>query len=510
MQLRKHQIEALDAIGVSLNEGHNPAVQMATGTGKSLVIADLVQCAPVVWVLTHSQELVKQNAETYHRYTGKTAGIVCAGLVSFDYHYPVVFGTIQSIINPALNGETLHPDLIIVDEAHRVNHKNGEAGMYGKLFTHFPLARRIAMTATAWRMDNGLIYGPDPDKFWFDGCCYKYTVAQGVADGWLSPLVGVETEVQLDLEGVTVGDDFNNIEVGDRETTEWLKGCAQTLLSVAAKRQHIAVYCPTVVAAMRAVAIINQITGWTTDMLIGSMGKHDRDNVMLGFKTGRIRVLVSVDTLTTGFDFPALDCLVCLRPTQSSSLWVQMLGRLTRKHEGKKNGLVLDFVGNLQRLGGVDTLDTYVRQNKPFEPLEAVPTPQREPRRVLPGVRTLAVLDPTTGDQARDGATLTVQVHAVSAIALRTARSPEHPSLMIKYACTTVEGARIDASYFIEPERPTDTTYEFFANRNLAVRLPSAANQLLWIVRGARSPTHIVVRKSGRYWNVQTELWSNT
>ncbi len=509
MQLRTYQREAVSSIEQSVSDGYHPAAQLATGTGKSLIIAELAHMTHLsTWVLTHSQELVTQNAATYYRYCGEEPGVVCAGLSRADYNHEIVFGTIQSVLNPALRGDMYEPGRIIVDEAHRINHKTGEDGMYGKLFSRFPQAQRIAMTATPWRMDNGLIYGTGK-QFWFDHLCFKYTVPQGVADGWLAPLIGVETDVQLDLEGVTVNDDFVNNEVSDRETEAWLTAVAQTLLNVASKRKHIAVYCPTIVSAMRAVAVLHRVTGWTCDLMTGSMGKQDRENVMAGFKSGRIRVLVSVDTLTTGFDYPELDCLVCLRPTQSSSLWVQILGRGTRKAEGKKNCLILDFVGNLQRLGGVDTLDSYVRQNRPFEPVEAVPATKKEPRRVLPGVRTLAVLDPTSGEQARDGAMLTLQVHAVSAVVLPTRRNPLQPSIMVKYACTTPEGARIDASYFVEPENPTSATEEFFAQRRLAVNLPTAASRVIWAVRNAAlNPTHVIARKSGRYWNVQAELWS--
>lgn len=511
MDLRKHQQAALQAIGTALKAGHNPAVQMATGTGKSLVIADLASNANYdVWVLTHSQELVKQNAETYFRYTGAQAGIICAGLNRFDYDHGVIFGTIQSVINPALRGEIRKPTLIVIDEAHRVNHKTGEQGMYGRIFERYPLARRIAMTATAWRMDDGLIYGPDPEKFWFDTCCFKYTVAQGVSDGWLSPLVGVETEVQLDLEGVTVGDDFNNTEVGDRETNDWLKGCALSLNTLAAKRQHVAVYCPTVVSAMRAAAMVHQVTGWSTGVLTGSMSRTERHDVLKSFTSGGLRVLCSVETLTTGWDMPELDCLVCLRPMQSSSLWVQILGRGTRKHASKKNCLILDYVGNLQRLGGVDMLETFVRERngEASEPIEALPAPKREPRRVLPGVRTLAVIDPTSGEQARDGATLMVQVHSVNAVAIPTRRDPTQPVLLVQYACTTREGARIDASAFITTERSNDAAEDFFAQRELAVRLPSEARKLMWQMKGAAQPKFLTVRKSGKYWNMIHEHWS--
>ena len=504
MELRPHQAAALAAIRAAIKLGANPAVQMATGTGKSLVIADIASDSRYsIWILTHSQELVKQNAETYFRYTGEQPGIVCSGLNRFDYDHPVIFGTIQSVINPALRGEMIAPNLVVIDEAHRVSYKTGEQGMYGRIFERYPLAQRLAMTATPWRTDNGLIYGTGK-QFWFDSCCFKYTVMQGVADGWLSPLVGVETEVQLNLTGVSEDEDFNQVEVGDRETIEWMCAALGSAVELTAKRQHCAVYCPTVTAAMRAVSVL-KAQGQKACMISGAMNQADRKMILEAFLAGKFKWLCSIDTLTTGFDFPALDCLVCLRPTTASNLWVQILGRGTRLAQGKKNCVVLDYVGNLQRLGGVDMLETYVRQGKPLEPLEAAPAPPREPRKVLPGVRTLAVIDPTSGEQARDGSEITVEVHAVSSVAIPTRRGQR---LMVQYACTTVEGARIDVSYFINTEQPDPAALEFFAVRGVAVRLPGEARKLTWALKGARTPSYVVARKQGRYWNLQQELWT--
>jgi hypothetical protein len=76
---------------------------------------------------------------------------------------------------------------------------------------------------------------------------------------------------------------------------------------------------------------------------------------------------------------------------------------------------------------------------------------------------------------------------------------------MLSYACTTEEGARIDGSLFINTEAPSAEDLKFFADRQLAVKLPSPAQSAQWQVRGSRQPERVTVRKSGRYWNVITE-----
>jgi len=120
MQLRQYQIEAVGSCIAALDQGHNPVLQLATGTGKSLIIAALCQhyrsLNKKVWMLTHVQQLVKQNAEAYNKYTGQVAGIVCAGLNRKDLDRRVTFGTIQSMTN--ILSEIDEPSLIIIDEAH--------------------------------------------------------------------------------------------------------------------------------------------------------------------------------------------------------------------------------------------------------------------------------------------------------------------------------------------------------------------------------------------------------
>ena len=524
MILRPYQTEAVQQVYAALKRGQHPAAQLATGTGKSLIIAEI--CAREraagrrTWVLTHSQQLVAQNAGTYQRHTGQPPGVVCSGLNRAEYGEAVTFATIQSLLNPALRGELLAPELIIIDEAHRVNHRTGEQGMYGRLFERYPAARRLAMTATPWRMDDGLIYGTDPELFWFNVLAYRYTVPEAVRYGYLSPLVGVETDVQLDTANLsTRAHEFVLAEAGERITNEWLERVAASLTELTRTRRHLAVYCPTVAAALRAQAVLGRVTGWQSRLFTGQTPTRERAEILKQWAAGEFRMLFSVDTLTTGFDFPALDCIVCLRPTQSSALWVQIQGRGTRLAEGKKNCLLLDYVGNLQRLGGVDMLETYVKQREPDTAVDALARDEerkqeRAPRRFLPGVRRLVPIDPMTGQQAVDGAELIVAVHASAAVAITDRYSPRKGELMLmrSFECTTPEGARITASAFLHPESPLNTKGFKHATETLnrwrvATALPEKARVLSWQSKNWPLPVALLARKRGRYWNVVTEYF---
>jgi len=508
MQLRPYQQVAVDAALEALGTGSNPVLQLATGTGKSLIIAALAEhyrtTGRQVWVLTHVQQLVKQNAATYGRYCGIEPAIVCASLGRRDTWGGVTYGTIQSVTG--MLDKLIAPDLIIIDEAHRVPHNEGEPSQYEAVLNRYPEARRVAMTATPWRMDNGVIHGTGP-QFWFDTLAYSYTVPRAVADGWLCQLVGVETAIQLDVQKIPVSGDFVQSEVEAAQTKAWLTSVARSLSTLANKRQHIGVYCPTVKAAEATAALINRETGWPIAVLHSGMSPDARNAVLEQFMSGDVRVLCSVDMITTGFDFPAMDCIVCLRPTLSSSLWVQIQGRGTRLHPDKHNCLVLDYAGNLIRLGGVDMYETFYREAAGLEEVDAAepraPYVKKE-RKIYPGLRKLTPVDPMTGQATQNGSILHVTVHGVSTVAI-TPRGKSTPVLLVQYACTTDDGARIDASSFIDTETPNQKTVDFFSDRSLAVRLPSPAKSLSWQIKGARKPIAVTVRKQNRYWNVVEE-----
>lgn len=518
IELRPYQNEALTAALTQLDAGRHPVLCLATGTGKSLIIAALTAVYGFldkrVWVITHIQQLIQQNTEAYQKYTHSTDyGVMCANLNRWDKDAQITFGTIQTMTGAAKAGDLPAPDLIIVDEAHRVPHNTEEGGgQYSQIFRMFPQAKRVALTATPWRMDNGLIYG-EGDEYWFNEFAFHYSVEQAVADGWLCPLVGVSTEVQLDLNGVSIQGDYVMREVGDRETDEWLDAVAQSLVRLAGKRRHVAVYCPTITAAMRAMNAIHKHTGWSSEIITGGMPKDDRASALFRFRSGVTKVLCSVDTITTGFDLPSLDCIVCLRPTESSSLWVQIQGRGTRLHPDKENCLVLDYVGNLQRLGGVGMYDTYIRERggEVDSEVEAQPTERRErsQRRLLPGLTSLTPIDPMTGEEPNEGAEIEVYVHAVNAFSLLP-RGKRHPVMVVQYTCSTPENARVSASQFINTEHPGSADWAFFKARRLAVNLPAAPTTLLWQVRNAAMPERVTVRKRGRYWNVTREMFSST
>jgi DNA repair protein RadD len=80
----------------------------------------------------------------------------------------------------------------------------------------------------------------------------------------------------------------------------------------------------------------------------------DREEIFEKIRAGEYKAVVSIGTLTTGFDAPIVDCIVMLRATKSTSLFVQICGRGLRPYQGKENLLILDFAQNFTRFGTLE------------------------------------------------------------------------------------------------------------------------------------------------------------
>ena len=97
----------------------------------------------------------------------------------------------------------------------------------------------------------------------------------------------------------------------------------------------------------------------TCEAVLGDTPTKERDMAINAFKTGRLRALVNNTVLTTGFNVPSIDLVALLRPTLSPGLYLQMVGRGARIAEGKREGVVLDFGGNVRHHGLLDQLNVH-------------------------------------------------------------------------------------------------------------------------------------------------------
>jgi DNA repair protein RadD len=361
ISLRPYQRESLDALySYWQSGGGNGLLVLPTGAGKSLVLASLVKelLEQYPWfriaVVTHSRELIVQNfSEILRIWPSAPAGIYSAGVGRRDARAKVLFCGVQSVFNKA---SIIGPfDLLIVDEAHLI--PRSAATMYGKfiasLLAMTPDMRIVGLTATPYRLDSGRL--DEGDSSMFDDIVYEANVVDLIEQGFLSPLISRAGASQIDLTGVhTRAGDYVQ---GELETAAMkiVNEAVSELVTLGQSRRAWLAFCSGVAHA-EAVAVAIRSHGIEAQSVDGSMDKATRDSLIARFRGGSIRCLTSVNVLSIGFNVPHVDLVALMRPTKSTGLYVQQVGRGFRTAPGKQDALILDYAGVVRRHGPVDAV----------------------------------------------------------------------------------------------------------------------------------------------------------
>lgn len=363
LELRPYQRAAIDALLQYWSRGGgNPLVEMATGTGKSVVIATLIRELLDAWadmrvlMLVHVKELVAQNLQALLRtWPQAPVGINSAGLHRREWAAPILFASVQSVFRrPQLLGPR---DLVIVDECHLLP-REGD-GMYRKLLASLeaPYGMRVAgFTATPYRLDSGRL--DRGENRLFSEIVYSYDIARGIDDKFLSPLISKATATTIDVSGVAKrGGEFVAGALEVAVDKDWItRAAVDEIIRFGERRRSWLVFC-TGVKHAEHVADEIRARGIDCACVTGETPNAERDRLIRAFRDGHLRCLTNAMVLTTGFDAPSVDLIAMLRPTLSAGLYVQIVGRGTRLANGKSECLVLDFAGNVRRHGPVDAVN---------------------------------------------------------------------------------------------------------------------------------------------------------
>jgi DNA repair protein RadD len=362
--LRPYQSEAIEAIYAYFGEKEgNPLVVLPTGTGKSLVIAEFCARTLSSWpdtkilVVTHVRELIRQNLEEMLTlWPAAPAGVNSAGLGRRDTRQPIVFCSIQTVHSKAHLFDKV--DLVLVDEAHLIPRTSST--MYRKFFDALrvgnPHVKVIGLTATPYRLDSGLLN--EGDEALFDDVAYEAKLLDMIDQGYLSPLISKATATRLDVTGVgRRGGEFIAGQLQDAVDIEATNRAAVAeIIRLGADRRSWLIFGSGIRHCGHLADIVRE-SGISCETIFGDTPKDERDSIVRRFKAGEIRCLVSMSVLTTGFNAPSVDLIAMLRPTESTSLYCQIMGRGMRLSPGKKNCVVLDFAGNVLRHGPVDAVE---------------------------------------------------------------------------------------------------------------------------------------------------------
>ena len=379
--LRPYQQDSVNATIHYFRKHNTPAVlALSTGAGKSLIIAELARIARGrVLVLAHVKELVEQNHQKYESYDLK-ASIFSAGLGRKESEQQVVFASVQSIVN-ALQQFTQPFSLLVIDECHRVPEDKDSS--YQRVITHLQNMNSnlkiLGLTATPYRLGLGWIYQyhtrgqiRSQQPRFFRDCIFDLPIRFLLEEKYLS-----EPKI---MDMAVLGYDFSSIKPAAtgryreaeldlviKKSTRATPRIIEQVIETAKDRHGVMIFASTVDHAQE---IMGYLANESAALVIGNTPLAERAQIINAFKAQKIKYLVNVSVLTTGFDAPHVDLIAVLRPTESISLYQQIVGRGLRLSPGKKDCLVMEFTGNCY-----DLYQPEVGEPKPDSDSEIVTIP---------------------------------------------------------------------------------------------------------------------------------------
>lgn len=346
VSLRPYQQELLDGIRSEMRKGHRRIVAiMPTGAGKGTTIAAMVRGAADkgmrTLILAHRAELIDQLSETASRW-GVSHGVIAAGR-SMDFSQLVQVGSVQTVVRRL--DKIPAPQLIIQDEAHHVLTGN----TWGRIINRWPDAYLVGKTATPSR-SSGEGLGEGHGGF-FTSMVLGPDTGWLTANGFLAPAKVFSPPGALDASRMrTRMGDFRMDDAEAQLQEGGIMGDAVTHY-----QRHIfpgtaIAFCCSVAHA-EAVAEAFVAQGIRARSVDGTMDKTERRKLIEALGTGEVQVLTSCMIISEGTDVPSVSGAILLRPTQSLSLYLQMVGRCLRPAPGKTHAVINDHVGNSLRHG---------------------------------------------------------------------------------------------------------------------------------------------------------------
>lgn len=311
------------------------------GSGKTVMFSYFaVQAAKKekrILILAHRDELIEQISQTLSMFD------VPHSFISAHRDYvPSVLVQVGSVFTVARRLNQMSPPyFIIVDEAHHAI-KNST---WGKIFEAFPKAWKLGVTATAQRL------GGEPLKNFFDDLIVGLTVKELISLGALCKykLFAPPTLIDVSQLKLTAGD-YVKAELASAADTLAVTGDAIEHYRRYADGKRAIAFCVSVGHAKHVASQFIEAE-YTAVSIDGKLPMTTRRLIINDFRAGKIQILTSCDIVSEGFDLPAIECAIMLRPTRSLALWIQQSGRALRPYEGKEHAIILDHAGNYKRHG---------------------------------------------------------------------------------------------------------------------------------------------------------------
>lgn len=349
-----------DFYGFSLSGDHlylSSDFTIHHNSGKSLVIANLAKnLTGQTLIFQPSKEILEQNFNKIRSYDCRAS--IYSASVGSKFVDNITFATIGSVANKKHLFRNVKN--VIIDECHLVN---SEDGMYQDFISSLDHAKVLGLTATPYRLVSG-----------FDGAMLKfitnstprifskvlYSIQNDVLfnQGHLAPLEYYKFNI---VDRTMISTNSNGTDFSDASLRAYYRAIympSQTIKfanSILSKRNNLLVFCSLIEEAFK---VARGIPG--SYVLTGDTEKAEREKILSEFTKGKIKCLINVGVLTTGFDYPALEAVLIARSTMSLALYYQIVGRVMRPFtypDGtKKTGWVVDLGGNFDMFGKIETM----------------------------------------------------------------------------------------------------------------------------------------------------------
>lgn len=361
--LRDYQTAAVDALFDYWDNARSGLIIAPCGAGKSLIIAEIIRRARQwpdtrIIILTHRKKLLEQNeSELRNILPDAPTGFYSAGLKRKDKQAQILFAGIQSVHKMATKLEPF--DMILIDEAHMM--PRSSETQYGRFIAEAllvnPRLKIAGLTATPYRLDSGRL--TDKPGNVFDKEVYDISVKMLIDRGYLCPVVSKGAAKPVNMSKVhRRGGEFIASEMAAAfDQADIVQEACREIVAYGHDRRAWLVFAASIEHAEHVRDTLQEMG---IDAKTYTSADAD-ESVLDDFAHGRLRCVVNVDILTVGSNFPICDMMAILRATESTALYVQIVGRGMRLYPGKENCLLLDYGGNVERHGVID--DVVVAKN---------------------------------------------------------------------------------------------------------------------------------------------------
>ncbi len=351
--LRSYQQEMMDRLQDAWKQYRSVMVQMPTGTGKTVILAEVIRKEMRnengkmrnVLVVAHRRELLDQIRGTV-KYFGidmEKNRIVVESIQKLSRDLGHTSNTDRVTTTNYTNSE---PTLVIIDEAHHALAKT-----YRMLWERWPKAKFLGLTATPCRMNNEGFLGL------FQTLIQSHTIQEFIKMGWLSDFDYVTAEPDNPILKQVAGLKKRGVD-GDYQTKEMamVMDCEESIENLYQAYRKFVNGKKGIVYAIdrehaRHITEYYQRQGVRCAMIDAKTPKEERDRTVEEYRKGEVDILVNVDIFGEGFDVPEVEFIQLARPTLSLSKYLQQVGRGMRIAEGKDKVVILDHVGMYQSFG---------------------------------------------------------------------------------------------------------------------------------------------------------------